>query len=166
MKASSVYPGDSLRSKTFTERVGDESSIMDYGRFNYVAQPGDDVRLIPKLGPYDEFAVEWGYRQFSGIRSSDEERPQLNKIAARQETEPFLRFGSADGVDPTAQTEDLGDDAVAATKFGMMNINRIVKMLVSATTKEGEDYSNLKELYEQVVNQRNREMGHVANVVG
>jgi hypothetical protein len=166
MKASSAYPVDSLRSKSFTEKFGDEPSIMDYGRFNYIAQPGDDVRLIPRVGPYDEFAVEWGYKPFPGARTSDDEKPGLNEIADRQEKLPYLRFGSADGVDPTAQTEDLGDDAVAATRYGLMNINRIVKLLPSATTKEGGDYANLREMYEQLVGQRNRELGHVANVIG
>lgn len=166
MKATSMYPVDSLRSRTFTEKYGTEASIMDYGRFNYIAQPGDGAHLIPKIGPYDLFAVEWGYRPFIGVRSSDEERSHLNRIAARQETEPYLRFGDADGIDPTAQTEDLGADAVAATRYGLMNINRIAGFLKDATTKEGEDFSLLRELYGELIGQRNRELGHVANVIG
>ncbi len=166
MKASSSYPVDSLRSASFTERYGNEPSIMDYGRFNYVAQPGDHARLIPKVGPYDEFAVQWGYAPVVGAKSPDEEKPQLNRIAARQEKEPYLRFGSSDGVDPTAQTEDLGDDAVASTKYGLMNINRVATMLLSATTREGENYNNLKEMYGNIIGQRARELGHVANVIG
>jgi hypothetical protein len=139
---------------------------MDYGRFNYIAQPGDNAHLIPKIGPYDLFAVEWGYRPFIGITAPDQERDALNRIAARQEREPFLRFGDADGIDPTSQTEDLGDDAVKATQYGLANIRRIAEFLLPATTEEGEDYSTLREIYLELLGQRNRELGHVANVVG
>jgi hypothetical protein len=166
MKATSSYPVDSLRNAAFTAKYGTEASIMDYGRFNYVAQPGDNARLIPLIGPYDKFAVEWGYRPIIGAKTPDDEEPELNKIAARQEKEPYLRFGNPDGIDPTAQMEDLSSDAVAATRYGLMNINRIADMLLKATTKEGEDYSILQEVYGQLVAQRNRELGHVANVIG
>jgi hypothetical protein len=166
MKATSMYPVDSLRSRTFTEKYGTEASIMDYGRFNYIAQPGDGAHLIPKIGPYDMFAVEWGYRPFIGAKTPDEERVHLNRIAARQETEPYLRFGDADGIDPSAQTEDLGSDAVAATRYGLKNISRIADLLLTITAKQGEDYSLLRELYLELIGQRNRELGHVANVVG
>lgn len=166
MKASSQYPVDSLRSATFTAKYGDETSIMDYGRFNYVAQPGDNAMLIPMIGPYDKFAVEWGYRPFLNAKTTDDEKPELEKIAERQEKEPYLRFGSADGIDPTAQTEDLGDDAVKATTYGLKNLMQISDMLMSATTKDGEDYSNLDEIYNQLFAQRNKELGHVANIIG
>jgi hypothetical protein len=166
MKATSMYPVDSLRSRTFTQKYGTEASIMDYGRFNYIAQPGDGAFLIPRIGPYDLFATEWGYRPFIGTKKPDDDHDALNKIAARQETEPYLRFGDADGVDPGAQTEDLGADAVAATRYGLMNINRIANFLLPATTKAGEDYSLLRELYLELIGQRNRELGHVANAIG
>jgi hypothetical protein len=166
MKASSQFPVDSLRSPSFTARWGTEASIMDYGRFNYIAQPGDGATLIPKLGPYDGFAIEWGYRPILTAKTPDQEKPILNQLAARQESEPYLRFGDADGIDPTAQTEDLGDDAVKATKLGMLNLKRVSDMLLSATTKDGEDYSTLEEMYDQIFAQRNRELGHVANWIG
>ncbi len=166
MKASSQYPVDSLRSAAFTSKYGDETSIMDYGRFNYVAQPGDNARLIPMIGPYDKFAVEWGYKPIFGAKTPDDEKPELNKIAGRQEKEPYLRFGSVDGIDPTAQTEDLGDDAVKSTTYGLKNLLRISDMLMKATTKDGEDYSTLAEMYNQLFAQRNRELGHVANIIG
>ncbi len=166
MKATSQYPVDSLRSRTFTEKYGTEASIMDYGRFNYIAQPGDNARLIPMLGPYDFFATEWGYRAFPGVTSPDDEKPMLNRIAARQETEPYLRFGGPDMVDPTSQTEDLGADPIAATRYGLANIKRVADKLITATTKEGEDYETLREIYTQVVGQRNRELGHVVGLIG
>lgn len=165
-KSSSAFPVDSLRSRTFTEKYGDEASIMDYGRFNYVAQPGDNAHLIPKIGPYDLFAVEWGYRPIFEAKTPDEERSALNRVAARQETEPYLRFGVSDINDPTVQTEDLGDDAVKATAYGLRNLRAIVKKLIPATTDEGKDYSTLREIYGEVWSQRNRELGHVANYVG
>ena len=166
MKASSQFPVDSLRSPSFTRHWGTEASIMDYGRFNYIAQPGDGANLIPKIGPYDLFATEWGYRPILGAKTPDDEKAELNKIAARQEKEPYLRFGDPDGVDPSAQTEDLGADPITATTYGMKNLHRVSDMLLTATTKEGEDYSTLREMYAQVFGQRNRELGHVANLVG
>jgi hypothetical protein len=166
MKASSQFPVDSLRSPSFTRQWGTEASIMDYGRFNYVAQPGDGATLIPTLGPYDYFAVEWGYRPFPGAAKPEDEKPMLEKIASRQEREPYLRFGDADGIDPTAQTEDLGGDPVEATRLGMKNLVRVTDMLLGATTKTGEDYSTLREMYSQVFGQRNRELGHVTVLIG
>jgi len=166
MKASSQFPVDSLRSPSFTAKYGTEASIMDYGRFNYIAQPGDGAALIPKIGPYDLFATEWGYRIFPGVKSPDEEKPLLNAIAARQEKEPYLRFGDPDGIDPSAQMEDLGSDPVLATKYGLKNIARIADKLLSATTKPGEDYTTLQEIYGDLIGQRTREFGHVANVIG
>ena len=111
-KASSSYTAQQLRDKAFTEQYGDEASIMDYGRFNYVAQPGDNARLIPIIGPYDKFAIEWGYKPM-GKTKPDEEKSELDKMAARQVSNPMLRFGGEDRnaqSDPTVQTEDLGRD--------------------------------------------------------
>lgn len=166
MKATSQFPVDSLRSAAFTAKYGTEASIMDYGRFNYIAQPGDNARLIPVIGPYDLFATEWGYRPIIGAKTPDEEKAVLDRIAARQEKEPYLRFGDGDGVDPSSQTEDLGADAVAATRYGLLNINRIAGMLIAATTEPGKDYSTLREVYYELLAQRNRELVHVANLVG
>ncbi len=166
MKATSSYPVDSLRSWTFTSHFGTEASIMDYGRFNYIAQPGDKVRTIPLVGPYDMFVTEWGYRPILGAKTPDDEKSELSKIAARQETEPYLRFGNPDGIDPTAQTEDLGNDPVKATTYGMKNLIRIVDRLIASTTIPGDDYDDLREMYSQVFGQRNRELGHVAGLLG
>jgi hypothetical protein len=166
MKASSAFPVDSLRSASFTERWGDEASIMDYGRFNYVAQPGDGARLIPKIGPYDEFAVMWGYRTIPGADTPAAQKGRLDEWARRQDENPWLLFGSADGVDPGAQTEDLGADPVAATRLGLRNLRRVVPMLLEATADEGDSYDDLERVYERLVGQWELEMGHVATVVG
>jgi hypothetical protein len=167
MKGSSSFTVEQLRDPEFTKKNGTEASIMDYGRFNYVAQPGDGAALIPKLGPYDFFAVEWGYKPFSGATNPALEKPLLAKIAARQVDNPMLRFGDPNpSVDPSQQTEDLGSDAVKSTELGLKNIARVAGYLVSATCKEGEDYELLNNMYTQLLRQRDRELGHVANVVG
>ncbi|MEO8427235.1 MAG: zinc-dependent metalloprotease [Verrucomicrobiota bacterium] len=167
MKGSSSYTIEQLRDPEFTRKYGTEASIMDYGRFNYVAQPGDGARLIPMIGPYDYFAVEWGYKQFNGATNHLQEKPFLDAIVARQITDPRLRFGDPNALeDPSQQTEDLGSDAIRATELGLKNIARVAAYLVSATCKENEDYELLQNMYTQLIRQRTRELGHVANVVG
>lgn len=164
MKASSSYTVEELRSKEFTEKYGTEASIMDYGRFNYVAQPGDGARLIPIIGPYDEFAVEWGYRRFDGEEAEEE---GLAELVEKQLDDPKLRFGDPNpGEDPSQQTEDLGSDPVLATEMGLKNLERVAGFLVEATSEEGENYDLLRNMYDQLVGQFRRETGHVANVVG
>jgi hypothetical protein len=164
MKASSSYTVEQLRDPEFTKKHGTEASIMDYGRFNYVAQPEDGAALIPTVGPYDHFAVEWGYRQFK--KDSDEEA-ELEKIAKRQLEDPMLLYGDVNSEeDPTQQTEDLGSDPVLATELGLKNIDRVAGFLVEATCDEGEDYRLLENMYERLLGQRNRELGHVANLLG
>jgi hypothetical protein len=164
MKASSSYTVEQLRDPEFTKKNGTEASIMDYGRFNYVAQPGDDAALIPVIGPYDSFAIEWGYRQF---QSNADEKAELEKIAKRQIDDPKLRFGDPNpGEDPSQQTEDLGSDPIAATEMGLKNISRVAAYLVEATCVEGEDYRLLENMHGRLLAQRARELGHVASVVG
>ena len=167
MKASSAYTVDQLRNPEFTKKFGVEASIMDYGRFNYVAQPGDGARLIPIIGPYDDFAVEWGYKEFPDAKTYELEKKELDKIVARQLDDPKVRFGDPNPAeDPSQQTEDLGSDSIRATEFGLKNIDRVAGFLVKATAKAGENYDLLREIYGQLISQRNRELGHVANVVG
>ncbi|KAA3605461.1 MAG: DUF5117 domain-containing protein [Planctomycetota bacterium] len=162
MKASSTYTVEQLRDPEFTAKYGTEASIMDYGRFNYVAQPGDGAQLIPTIGPYDFFAVEWGYRQFRNRADQG-----LKEILARQVDNPMLRFGNPNpNEDPSQQTEDLGSDPVAATELGLKNLDRVASYLVEACCQEGEDYELLDNMYQQLIGQRNRELMHVANLVG
>jgi hypothetical protein len=166
MKASSSYTVEQLRDPEFTAKYGTEASIMDYGRFNYVAQPGDGAALIPTIGPYDFFAVEWGYRRFAGADTPKKEKPLLAEIVARQIDDPMLLFGDPNpSVDPTQQTEDLGSDPILATEMGLQNIDRVLGYLVEATSQEGENYEKLQNMYGEVIDQRNRELGHVVNVV-
>jgi hypothetical protein len=164
MKASSSYTVENLRDAEFTKKMGTAPSIMDYARFNYVAQPGDNASLMAAVGPYDHFAVEWGYRQYD---SEEAEKAGLAALVAKQVDDPMLRFGDPNaGEDPTQQTEDLTGDAVGATKMGLANLERIADMLISATSSEGEDYHLLETMHGALLGQWAREMGHVANVVG
>ncbi len=164
MKASSSFSVEQLRDADFTAKNGVEASIMDYGRFNYVAQPGDGARLIPLIGPYDFFAVDWGYRQYEDEAA---EEAGLSARIAKQVDNPVLRFGGSNSSeDPSQQTEDLGSDPVAATAMGLANLDRVAGFLIAATCKEGEDYDLLRNMYDQIHGQRDRELRHVANVVG
>jgi hypothetical protein len=166
MMASSAYPVDSLRSPTFTAKYGDEASIMDYGRFDYVAQPGDGAHLIPIIGPYDRFAIMWGYRPIPGASTPEAEKDSLDAWARRQDTDPMLRFGPYDRADPRAQTEDLGDDPVAATRLGLANLRRVAGFLLKGTERKGENYDDLQDMYGQLVRQWETELEHVVAVVG
>lgn len=172
-KASSLYPPDSLRSRSFLEAMGGHvATLMDYSRFNYVAQPEDSIPpeyLIPRIGPYDLFAVHWGYAPIPGARTPDEERPVLDAWAREQEKHPWLRFTTADAgsSDPQALTEAVGDaDAVRATQYGMRNLERVMDMLLGITEKPGQTYEDLEHLYGEAVAQWGRYMGHVTAIVG
>jgi len=164
MKASSNYTVDQLRDPEFSCEMGTAPSIMDYARFNYVAQPGDGACLMAKIGVYDHFAVEWGYSQFP---EGADEKAELETIAARQIDNPMLRFGNPNPrEDPSQQTEDLGSDAVAATTLGVANLKRVAGYVVDATSRAGENYDLLENMHGALLGQWRREMVHVANVVG
>lgn len=167
MKASHSYPTDSLRSRNFTLKYGTSPSIMDYARFNYVAQPEDSASLFPKIGIYDKYAIMWGYKPIFEAKTADDEKQILNKWLKEQEENPMLRFGTEGrSLDPYAQTEDLGDDAMKSTSYGVKNLERIMKNLTKATEKEGENFDKLQEVYGSMIDQWKREMAHVANYVG
>ncbi len=164
--SSGYYPVDSLRSPTYSRAHGTSYSIMDYARNNYVAQPGDDVQLMPTIGAWDYYVIDWGYRRIPAA-SADGERPVLDSLARLQDARPWLRFGNPDGIDPRTQTEALGDDPVKASRYGIANIRRLVPLLLPATTTDPlKDYDLLDDLYGDLVAQWAREMGHVAVVVG
>lgn len=167
MKASSSYPVDSLRSATFTQKMGTAPAIMDYARFNYVAQPGDEgVSLFPGIGIYDKYAINWGYRAIPNVKKSDDETAELQKWINTKAGDKIYRFGNPSRVDPNSQTEDLGDDAMKASDYGIKNLKRIVPNLIKWTNQNGANYDDLGELYGQVLGQWNRYMGHVATNIG
>jgi hypothetical protein len=171
MGSSSAYPVDSLRSATFTKKYGTSPSIMDYARFNYVAQPGDEgVALMPSqwntpnVGVYDIYSVKWGYKPILDV-SVEEEKSILKSWIMEKADDLKYRFGSA-GIDPSSQTEDLGDDAVKASEYGIANLKRIMPKLMEWTTRDGETYNELGYMYGQVLGQFGRYMGHVSNNIG
>ena len=169
MGSSCAYKVEDLRSAEFTQKYGTAPSIMDYARFNYVAQPEDKgVSLMPSIGVYDKYSIAWGYRPIPG-KTAEEEKEILNGWITKHAGDPMYRFGhqqAGDVVDPSSQTEDLGDDAMLASYYGIKNLKRIVPNLIEWTTEAGKDYSDLEAMYEQVLSQFNRYMGHVANNVG
>jgi hypothetical protein len=173
MKASSMYSLAQVRDAKWVHENGHTPTLMDYSRFNYVAQPEDKIAvedLIPKIGPYDKFAAMWGYKPIPGATSPDAEKKTLDEWARQQDASPWLRFtteGSA-GTDPGELTEAVGDeDAVLATTLGMKNLEKVAGMLMSATTtKPGEPYADLEEVYGRVLGQWSLEMNHVAAIVG
>jgi hypothetical protein len=169
MGSSAAYPVDSLRSASFTSKYGTAPSIMDYARFNYVAQPEDKgVALMPNIGVYDKYAIEWGYRPILD-KSAEAEKPVLDSWIMAHDGDPLYHFGSQQGgdvVDPSSQTEDLGDNAMKASMYGIKNLQRIVPKLIEWTAEDGKNYDDLETLYGQVLSQFNRYMGHVSNNIG
>jgi hypothetical protein len=168
---SSTYPADSVRSASWVKRMGHSPSIMDYSRFNYVAQPEDGLALediVPRVGPYDKFAISWGYRPIPGARTPDEERPTLERWARVQDTIPWYRFSANNeyGAYGT-QSEAVGDaDPVKSTTLGFRNIERVVGYIPAAATQNGEDNADLKEIYDRTVGQWATEANHVATMIG
>jgi hypothetical protein len=167
---SSTYPADSVRSRTWVARMGHAPSIMDYSRFNYVAQPEDSIALehiIPRVGPYDKFAIMWGYKPVPGVRTPEEERATLDQWARMQDTVPWFRFSANNEFGATGtQSEAVGDaDPVKSTRLGFRNIERVVGYIHNAAVRPGEDNSDLRELYDRTVGQWSTEANHVATLV-
>ncbi|WP_298512637.1 zinc-dependent metalloprotease [uncultured Kordia sp.] len=170
MGSSVAYPVEKLRDAAFTKKYGTAPSIMDYARFNYVAQPGDEgVALMPNIGPYDKYSISWGYRPILDAKTATDEKKTLDKWILEKAGDPMYRFGGqqvGDIVDPSSQTEDLGDDAMKASAYGIANLKRIVPNLIKWTAKDGKNYDDLDEMYGQVLGQYNRYMGHVSSNIG
>ena len=168
MGSSSAFPVDSLRSASFTKKYGTAPSIMDYARFNYVAQPEDKgVALMPNIGLYDKYAINWGYRPILDTDAKDE-KPILDSWILEKAGDPIYRFGRQQRgvIDPSSQTEDLGDDAVKASDYGIKNLKRILPKLEEWTTEKGETYDDMATMYGQIASQFARYMGHVSSNVG
>ncbi|HEU4565046.1 MAG TPA: zinc-dependent metalloprotease, partial [Gemmatimonadaceae bacterium] len=168
---SSTYPADSVRSRTWVARMGHSPSIMDYSRFNYVAQPEDSIaleHLVPRVGPYDEFAIMWGYRPIAGAASPDDERPTLDRWARMQDTIPWYRFSAGNDFGAFGTlSEAVGDaDPVKSTALGFRNIERVMGYVAEAAIRPGEDNADLRQLYDRTVGQWATEASHVATMVG
>ncbi|MGH7520339.1 MAG: zinc-dependent metalloprotease [Gemmatimonadales bacterium] len=171
MVASSSIPVDSLRSPSFASRYGVSLTIMDYARQNYVAQPGDGLKpedFIRRLGPFDDFIINWGYRALPEAPTPEAELPTLRRwITAQTGPWPYRYVPQfLSGIDPRAQTEDLSNDPVRASTLAIANLQRVMPQLVAWTTKPGEDYEDLEELYGEVLGMWGLYMGHVVTLIG
>ncbi|HEX7121231.1 MAG TPA: zinc-dependent metalloprotease [Gemmatimonadaceae bacterium] len=171
-KGSSTYPVDSLRSRTWVAKMGHAPSIMDYSRFNYLAQPEDSIPLedlVPDIGPWDLYTIRWGYTPIPNARTPDDEWATLNRWSLEQDSVPWYRFNVLDsqGADQSAHSEAVGDaDPVKATGWGLTSIKQIVPLLIPATVRPGESYEDLEQLYGRLINQWATELRHVTWVVG
>ncbi len=167
MGASAATPVEKLRDKAWVEQNGHTSSIMDYARFNYVAQPEDSVTtLFPKIGDYDKWAIKWGYSYFPD-KSAKEEKAALNVWTKEAYKNTRLRYGTENSpYDPRYQTEDLGDNAMKASAYGIKNLQKILPNLIKWSREDGESYKELDELYGNVITQYRRYLGHVVKNIG
>ena len=172
MKASATYPAEKVRDPQWLKSMSHTPTLMDYSRFNYVAQPEDNIpseSLIPQVGPYDKWATMWGYKPIPGAKTPDDEKKTLDSWSREQDAKPWLRFSTADsrGSDPGENTEAVGDgDAVASTGYGIKNLKRVADMLLPATSQPGEPYDDLEELYGRMLGQWATELNHVTAIVG
>lgn len=172
MSGSSVVPVDSLRSPSYTQKYGTTSSIMDYARFNYVAQPGDfekGVKLTPpRFGRYDHFSIKWLYTAFPG-KTTEEETDTLERWISEKSGDPVYRFGKQQGMplDPKSQTEDLGDDAIKASNYGIKNLKYIMSNFSSWVDSQDMDYTYRSDIYDAIISQYVRYLNHIyANIGG
>lgn len=168
--SSSTVPTEMLRNKKWVEANGHTPSIMDYARFNYVAQPEDNISakgLYPRIGDYDNWAIEWGYRYFPDSKSVDSDMSILDKMTTESAKNRRLWFGTETNPDdPHSQNEDLSDNAMKASEYGIKNLKVILTNLPLWTKEKGENYDNLKNMYGQLTTQFGRYMGHVAKNIG
>ena len=166
MAASFAYPVDSLRSGKFTKKMGIATTIMDYARYNYVAQPEDkNIRFIRQLGPYDHYAINWGYRIIPSAKSPKEEIKTLDKWIEEKANNPIYRFGNQ-RFDPSSQTEGIGNDQVKASTYGMKNLKIVAKNLPKWTSDKTNNYEDLSELYGELLSVWSRYVGHVTGNIG
>ena len=173
MGASYSFPIDSLRSPSFTQKYGTTPSIMDYARNNFVAQPGDLERVVrltpPVLGVHDIFAVEWGYRYYPDAQTPQDERPYLTALINSKDGDPMFEFGAQQfptTIDPTDQTEDLGNDHLRAGDYAISNLRIITANMLDWLKEEGEDYSDMRTTYNAILSQYRRHIGHVVPYIG
>lgn len=173
MGASYSYPVEKLRDPVFTQQYGTTPSIMDYARNNYVAQPGDLERGVkltpPELGVYDLYAIDWGYRLIPDAPSPEAEKPVLEQWIAAHAGDAMYEFGAQQlfsTIDPTDQTEDLGDDHIKASNYGISNLKILMQYFDQWMEERGERYDNIENVYREIVKQYNRYVKHVTPYIG
>ncbi len=168
--SSHATPVEKLRDKEFLQKYRHTASIMDYARFNYVAQPEDGISgelLFPGIGVYDRWAIEWGYKPVFDTKDAAADYNVLNKRVLTHVNDPMYWFGSEiNSYDPRSQSEDLGDNSMLASEYGIKNLKRIVPELANWYNEEGEKYTKLNEMYNQALGQYRRYMGHVTKNIG
>ncbi|MEE9364948.1 MAG: zinc-dependent metalloprotease [Cellulophaga sp.] len=168
MSASYAYDVENYRNGAFTQENGIAASIMDYARYNYIAQPGDEnIRFIRQIGPYDTYAINWGYRFLPDAKSEEEELPTLNNWILEKANDPKYKFGNQGSrFDPTAQTEDVGNNALKASDYGLKNLKYVSEHLSEWTSDVTNNYDDLEELYGELLGVWNRYIGHVVTNIG
>mgnify|MGYP003633368565 CR=1 FL=1 len=169
MAASYAYPVDSLRSGSFTQKNGIAATIMDYARYNYIAQPGDkNIRFIRQLGPYDHYSINWGYRVLPNATKPEDETKILDKWISDKGDNPIYKFGiqRRGGFDPESQTEGIGNDQVKASTYGVKNLKIVAKNLQAWTSDQTNNYDDLAELHGELLGVFSRYSGHVTGIIG
>ncbi|MBR9913818.1 MAG: zinc-dependent metalloprotease [Algicola sp.] len=168
MSASKAYDVESYRNGAFTQEFGIASTIMDYARYNYIAQPGDEnIRFIRQIGPYDDYAINWGYRRIPGAYAPEAEVAVLDKWIMEKAGDPKYVFGrQRSRFDPTSQTEDIGNDAIKASNYALKNLKYVAQNLPDWTSDQTNDYEDLEELYGELLGCYNRYIGHVLSNIG
>ncbi len=168
MGASYAYPVESLRDGAFTQEFGLAASLMDYTRYNYVAQPGDkNIRFVRQMGPYDHYATNWGYRYIPEAKTPEDEKSILNKWILEKADDPKYKFGrQSSSFDPQSQTEGVGDDPVLASTYGLKNLKYVAANLPAWTSDKTNNYDDLEELYGELLGVYSRFVGHVVTNIG
>jgi hypothetical protein len=168
MGASCAFDTESYRNGDFTQQNGIAASIMDYARFNYIAQPGDkNIRFIRKMGAYDHYALNWGYRVIPNVKSAEEEIPTLDKWILEKAGNPIYKFGKqSSSFDPSSQTEDIGNNSMKAGTYGLKNLEYVASHLNEWTSNVSNNYDDLDELYKELLDVWSRYVGHVVTNVG
>ena len=168
MSASYAYDVESYRDGTFTQKNGIAATIMDYARYNYIAQPGDtNIRFVRQLGPYDDYAINFGYRYIPDANSADAEKETLNGWIMEKAEDPKYKFGKQSSrFDPTAQTEDIGNNSIKASTYGLKNLKIVAQNLPSWTSDKTNNYDDLSELYGEMLGVWSRYVGHVVTHIG
>ncbi len=167
MGASCAYDVESYRNGAFTQEFGIASSIMDYARYNYIAQPGDtNIRFIRQIGPYDHYATNWGYRWIPN-ETTESETSTLDKWIMAKDGDVRYKFGKQSSrFDPSAQTEDIGSNSIKASTYGLKNLKYVAEHLPEWTSDKTNDYEDLNELYGELLGVWSRYVGHVVTHIG
>ena len=168
MSASYAYDVENYRDGDFTQKNGIAATIMDYARYNYIAQPGDtNIRFVRQLGPYDDYAINYGYRYIPEAKSAEDEKDILNRWINEKAGNPIYKFGKQSSrFDPTSQTEDIGNNSIKASTYGLKNLKIVAKNLPSWTSNQTDNYEDLSELYGELLGVWSRYVGHVVTHVG